>query len=157
MKAWWTLPQALPILLRHLLAYAELAEEDLLKFQQRATRRLIALVVALLGAVFTLLMICVAVIAAAWDTPYRMWVILSMLAVFALITLAGLVMSLSRGKSEETLLAHVAREWRQDRALLERLLGPDEPPPAAPRDAARTSPPPSSPPPSHDEQPRDYA
>lgn len=121
MSAWWSLPQAAPILLRHLLAYAELAEEDLQRFSQRATARLFAVLVALLGAIFMLFMVCVAVIAAAWDTPHRMTAIFWLLGSFTATTLLALLAAL-KWRKQASLFESVKKEWSQDRVILDRLL-----------------------------------
>jgi uncharacterized membrane protein YqjE len=146
MRGWWSLPQAAPILLRHLLAYAELAEEDLQRFSRRASARLIALVVALLGAMFLLFMVCVAIIAATWDTPHRMVAIFWLLGFFAVLTLAALVAALSGARDQPSMFANVKREWSQDRMILDRLLAGREErapgaPPASPDAAERPGPP----------------
>jgi uncharacterized membrane protein YqjE len=137
MSAWLSLPQAVPILLRHLLAYAELAEEDLQHISRRATGRLLALAVALLGAIFMLFMICVAVIAAVWDTPHRMAAILWLLGFFVLLTAGALYAALGRMREDTSMFAGVKKEWSQDRVILERLLNGHQPPrPPAPEQEA---------------------
>lgn len=131
MRGWWSLPQAAPILLRHLLAYAELAEQDLQRYGRRTSARLVLLVVAVLGAVFTLFMICVAIIAATWDTPHRMAAIFWLLGFFAVVTLGALVAALSGAREQPSMFASVKKEWSQDRVILDRLLADDANPAAA--------------------------
>lgn len=120
MRAWLSLPQALPILLRHILAYAELAGDDLRRYSRRASLRLFALALAMLGAFFTLALMCVAVLACFWDTPHRMAAILWLLAGFALLTLIALLKA--RAGVQDTMLPNVSREWAVDRVILDRLL-----------------------------------
>jgi uncharacterized membrane protein YqjE len=84
--------------------------------------RLIAIGVVVVAAVFTLLISCVAVIAATWDTPHRMLAVYCMLGCFAgilVIALAGLSQGNSRGPA---LFASVKREWALDRVILDRIL-----------------------------------
>lgn len=126
MSGWWSLPQAAPILLRHFSAYAELAERDIAVAQRQFSTRLIATAIAFLACLFTLVMVCVAVIALTWDTPQRMTAIYSMLGVFVtalLIAVAYLSQVISR---HQTFLASVKREWAIDRIVLDRLLSGTE-------------------------------
>jgi hypothetical protein len=116
------LPEAAPILLRHAAAYAELVGEDLARAQRDMAKRVVAGVVIGVSCVFVLGMICLAVIARTWDTPYRSdaiaWLGLAFLA-------AGVVAWLVRARlirSEPPFLASVKAEWHQDRIVLERIL-----------------------------------
>jgi len=132
MSAWWSLPKAIPILLRHVLAYAELAGEDLRAFQRRSVARLFALLVAMLGALFSLALICVAVVAAYWDTPHRLHAIFALLGVFIVVTVIGLLSARPKPAEAEAMFDRVAQEWRKDRVILDRLLdGGEQPAPAA--------------------------
>ena len=122
MSGWWSLPQAAPILLRHLSAYAELAEQDLAVAQEQFSARLLAIAIAFLAGLFTLLMLCVAVVAATWDTPHRMLAIYCLLGLFAA-TLALAIAYLARvNASGQAFLASVKREWAIDRVQLDRFL-----------------------------------
>jgi len=131
MSAWWSLPKAIPILLRHVLAYAELAGEDLRAFQRRSAARLLALLVAVLGALFSLVLICVAVVAAFWDTPYRLHAIFALLGVFFVVTVIGLLSARPRSAQGDAMFGRVAQEWRKDRVILDQLLDGGEHPVAA--------------------------
>lgn len=138
MRAWWALPKAVPILLRHLLAYAELAAADLRRYRRFAAIRLLAVLVALVGAWFALAMMCIAVVALWWDTPHRMTAILSLLGLFLLLTAGALAVALSGRGEEARLFSRAGAEWAKDRVILDRLLeGEPEPAPAEP---ATTSP-----------------
>ncbi len=133
MRAWWALPKAVPILLRHLLAYAELAAADLRRYRRRAAIRLLAWAVALVGAWFALAMICIVVVALWWDTPHRMTAILSLLGVFLLLTAGALTAALSGRDEDARLFSRAGAEWEKDRAILDHLLeGEPEPAPATP-------------------------
>lgn len=139
MSAWWSLPKAIPILLRHALAYAELAGEDLRAFQQRSVARLLALLVAGLGALFSLALICVAVVAVYWDTPYRLHAILGLLGVFVVVTVIGLLSARPKPAQGDAMFERVAREWREDRVILDQLLNDGEPDAAASAEHSSTS------------------
>ncbi|MGH8264927.1 MAG: hypothetical protein ACRETU_00480 [Steroidobacterales bacterium] len=115
-----SLQRAAPVLLRHLSAYAELAGQDLaasrLEFAARARSALILVV----SAVFALVMLCACVIAATWDTPYRLVAVASLAALFVIIAGAAAI-HLARSPAQRAFAA-VRREWRQDRALIEQLV-----------------------------------
>ena len=122
MSGWWSLPQAAPVLLRHLSAYAELAEQDLAVARRQIGARLIAIAFILVAGLFALLMICAAVIATTWDTPHRMTAIYGMLAVFAATLLIALGYLARVNGPSETLFAAVKGEWALDRVVLDQLL-----------------------------------
>ena len=127
MSGWWSLPQAAPILLRHLSAYAELVERDLAVAQRQIGARLAAIAVVGLAGLFTLLLICAAVIAATWDTPQRMTALYCMIGFFAMSLLIA-VGYLSRINAQsDALFATVKREWALDRVVLDRLLAENHP------------------------------
>ncbi|HTP38802.1 MAG TPA: hypothetical protein VMI92_04445 [Steroidobacteraceae bacterium] len=127
MNGIWSLPQAAPILMRHLGAYAELAGQDFEAVRQQIRVRLISMLLMALGAFFAVLMICVAVIAAAWDTPQRMSAIYWLIGVFVALCIAsgGYFMSVRRGQPPP--FATVRREWALDREILARILAAHEP------------------------------
>ncbi len=115
-----------PVLLRHLSAYAELAGQDLVASRKDLVTRLRSTVIFSVCGVFALLMGCIWVIAATWDTPHRMLAIGMMTTLFAVLALvAGL---LAIRTSRQPAFASVRREWREDRLILERVLSstPDE-------------------------------
>lgn len=115
-----SLQRAAPVLLRHLSAYAELAGQDLaaskIDFVARARSALILAV----SAVFALVMLCVCVIAATWDTPYRLPAVASLAGLFVLIAAVAAI-RLARSPAPRA-FAGVRREWKQDRALVEQLV-----------------------------------
>ena len=128
MRLLWSLPKAVPALLRHFMAYVELAGEDLERSQRDLGARLLATAILLFCVFFVVLSGCLLVVALTWDTPHRISAILWMGAVFSVVALvAGLYRSQVIG-SHSRLLQNVRREWEQDRAIVERLLSPDEPP-----------------------------
>ena len=69
MRRLWSLPKAAPALLRHVVAYIELAGLDLERTQRELTVQFIAIAVIGVSALFALLLGCLAVVACTWDTP----------------------------------------------------------------------------------------
>lgn len=126
MSAWWSLPRAAPVLLRHLMAYAEMAEQDIADYSSRLMAKLVAAAVAIIAGLFTLALICIAVVAAAWDTPHRMLAIYWMLGGFGALTLIAGVIASNRGSADSSLFESVQREWREDRVILERILAAED-------------------------------
>ena len=63
-----------PVVLRHLEAYAEIAGEDVRDAAAHVARRLVALLVAGACAFVALLMVCGWLLILAWDTPWRAWI-----------------------------------------------------------------------------------
>jgi uncharacterized membrane protein YqjE len=115
-----------PLLLRHLSAYAELAGQDLAASRKDLAKRLRATVIFSVCGAFALLMGCMWVIAATWDTPHRMLAIGMMTTLFAVLALvSGLFATRA---SPQPAFASVRREWGEDRLILERVLSgtPDE-------------------------------
>jgi uncharacterized membrane protein YqjE len=115
-----------PVLLRHLSAYADLAGQDLVASRKDLVTRLRAALIFSVCGAFALLMGCIWVIAATWDTPHRMLAIGMMTTLFAVLALvAGLFATRT---SRQPAFASVRREWREDRLILEHVLSgaPDE-------------------------------
>jgi uncharacterized membrane protein YqjE len=126
MSAWWSLPQAAPVLLRHLLAYAELAEQDLANYSRRMKAQLIAIAIAAVTGFFAVAMVCVAVVAANWDTPNRMQAVYWLLGGFAAVTVICVLIARSRAVVDTAVFSSVKREWSEDRVILERILAAEE-------------------------------
>jgi uncharacterized membrane protein YqjE len=116
------LPEAAPILLRHAAAYAELVGEDLARAEHGIRKRIVAAVVIGVSAAFVLAMICLAVIARTWDTPYRSEAIVWMGAAFLGVGIVACLFRARLVRSEPPFLAAVKAEWHQDRIVLERIL-----------------------------------
>ncbi len=126
MSAWWKLAKAAPVLLRHFLAYAELAEQDLEVYSRRLMAQCAVFAVALIAGFFTLALSCVAVVAATWDTPNRMPAIYGMLGGCALVALIAVVVAFQRAARAPALFESVRREWGEDRVILDRLLAEED-------------------------------
>jgi uncharacterized membrane protein YqjE len=116
------LPEAAPILLRHLAAYAELLSEDLARAQRELAARIMASVMIGVSLAFALAMACLAILARTWDTPYRVASIAWMGAAFLFVAIVcGLIRS-RVVRAQATFLGSIKDEWRQDRIALERIL-----------------------------------
>ena len=110
------------IAVRHAGAYADLIASDLSLSSQDLRRQLVAVATLGLGVVLAAALVCVLAIAAAWDTPARLWVIGALIAA-ALLVVAVALLRLRRVKANAApLLGQTAREWDKDRRLLEELL-----------------------------------
>jgi uncharacterized membrane protein YqjE len=121
-SGWWSLPQAAPVLLRHLSAYAELMGQDLAVAQRQITARLVALALIAYAGFFTIMMICLAIVAAAWDTSARLTAIYCLIALFAVLLAIGIAYLARINARSRMLLASVRREWAVDRVILDELL-----------------------------------
>ena len=108
--------------LRHLGAYGDLVASDLTHSSRLVRAQVLAAAVLTLGTAFTLALGCVWAIAAAWDTPARLWVIAALLLSAVVLAAAGLWRLRVLEAQGPVFLAQTAREWRKDRQLLEELL-----------------------------------
>jgi uncharacterized membrane protein YqjE len=118
----WSLPKAAPAILRHLVAYAELAGQDLERTQNDLGAKLFASAVVGLCVFFVILSGCLAVVALTWDTPNRVSAIAWMGGTFLLVAvIAGLYRSKVIG-AQSPFLGTVRREWAEDRVILEKIL-----------------------------------
>ena len=110
------------IAVRHLGAYGDLIASDLDLTSRDLRRQLVAAAVMAFGTLLAIGLACVLVIAAAWDTQARLWVIGALTAA-ALIVAGVALLRLRRAKAGAVpLLAQTTREWDKDRQLLEELL-----------------------------------
>lgn len=122
MRLLWSLPKAAPAILRHLVAYAELAGQDLERTQREVGARLLASAIVGLCVFFVILSGCLAIVALTWDTPYRVSAIAWMGGVFLVVAvIAALYRSRVIG-GQSPFLGTVRREWAEDRVILEKIL-----------------------------------
>lgn len=126
MRLLWSLPKAAPALLRHLVAYIELASLDIARAQREVLAELIAFAVIALCGVFALFMGCLAVVAYTWDTPHRVTAIVCMGGGFLVIAAAAAVYRANAAKPNPPFLASVRQAWKEDRVLIERILSDSE-------------------------------
>ncbi len=109
-----------PTLLRHLEAYAEVAGEDAREAATLLARKLAAILVAAASAFVALIMLCVWLLALAWDGPWRNWVAAGLALGFALLALALAWPVLRPGAERPVFFARMRTELGRDRELLER-------------------------------------
>jgi uncharacterized membrane protein YqjE len=126
MRLLWSLPKAAPALLRHVLAYVELAVQDLDQLQRDFGVRLLAAVIVGICVFFLLLTGCLLVVALTWDTPHRVSAIIWMGVAFLLVAVAAVAYRFQVLSSQARFLATVRREWALDRVILDRILSPEE-------------------------------
>ena len=126
MRLLWLLPKAAPVLLRHFVAYAELAGLDLAKTQRDIAAQVIASALVIIGVVFALFLGCLLVVAYTWDTPYRISAIAWMGGGFLLVAVGAALYRSNVSRTQTPFLASVRREWQEDRVILERILASDE-------------------------------
>ena len=122
----WSLPKAMPALLRHFMAYLELAGEDLEQSQRDFSARLLAAAIVGFCGFFVVLSGCLLVVALTWDTPHRVSAILWMGGAFLFIAVMAGLYSSRVAAGQTRFLDTVRREWEQDRVILERMLSSDE-------------------------------
>jgi uncharacterized membrane protein YqjE len=126
MRVLWLLPKAAPAMLRHIVAYIELAALDLEQSRRDLAANAIALGVAVIGLFFAVLMSCVAVIALTWDTPHRVAAVAWLGGGFLALAVVALIYRSKMIREQVPFLAAVRREWQQDVVILERILSEQE-------------------------------
>jgi uncharacterized membrane protein YqjE len=126
MRLLWSLPKAAPALLRHVLAYVELAVQDLDQLQRDFGARLLADMIVGICVFFLLLTGCLLVVALTWDTPHRVSAIVWMGVGFLLVAIVAVAYRFQVLSTQAPFLATVRREWSEDRVILDRILSPDE-------------------------------
>ena len=126
MRLLWLLPRAAPALLRHLMAYADLASLDLARARREIAAEFLGVAVAAICCLFALFMGCLAVVAYTWDTPHRVTAIAWMGGGFVLAAIVAAICRSNVVRDKSLFLATVRREWREDRVLLERILASDQ-------------------------------
>jgi hypothetical protein len=109
-----------PALLHHFEAYAEVAGEDAREAATLLARKLAAILVAAASAFVALFMLCIWLLALAWDGPWRNWVAAALALGFALLALALALPVLRPGAEPPVFFARIRTELGRDRELLER-------------------------------------
>jgi uncharacterized membrane protein YqjE len=122
----WLLPKAAPALLRHIVAYVDLASLDLARAHREIAAQAVASVIILVSGFFALFMGCLAVVAYTWDTPHRVSAIVWMGAGFLLLAVVAAMRRASVVRTRAPFLGSVRRAWHEDRELLERLMSLDK-------------------------------
>jgi uncharacterized membrane protein YqjE len=126
MSMLWSLPKAAPVLLRHLAAYVELAALDVAKAQREITTQLLASAIVAVSILFALLMGCLGVVAATWNTPYRLSAIAWMGGGFVVLAVGAAIYKARIARAQTPILDSVRREWHADRMILERILASEQ-------------------------------
>jgi uncharacterized membrane protein YqjE len=118
----WSLPKAAPALLRHVLAYADLASLDLARAQREFAAEFLASIIAAICGLFAVFMGCLAVVAYTWDTPHRVSAIVWMGAGFFGVAVIAAAYRTNAVRARSQFLASVRQQWQEDRVILERIL-----------------------------------
>ncbi len=114
------LPKLAQALLRHLIAYGELAYEEAREALARARRQIVGIAVALLAGMMALGLGCLWVIAATWNGPDRLWAVGGLCIGFLLIAISGGAYAVG-GRSRGTAFEQLRAEWRADLREIARL------------------------------------
>ena len=110
------------IAVRHAGAYTDLILSDLDAASAALGQRLLAAAVMACALVFAILMGCVWLLAATWDTAAHYWVIAGLLGLFLAIAAAAFWWLRLLIAGAPGVLPQTAGEWAKDRQLLEELL-----------------------------------
>jgi uncharacterized membrane protein YqjE len=119
------LPKLAPLVVRHLAAYVELAADDATALARLLTQRLVAAAVALLGTIFALLMGCLWIVTAVWDTSWRGPTIGALLVIFAAVAVVGAVIAMRRWSVDQKPFLRLRSEWDNDQSLIGELSEPE--------------------------------
>jgi uncharacterized membrane protein YqjE len=117
-----------PLVLRHLDAYTEIAERDAQDALSALARRTVLAMTAFAAALISVLMACIGIIAVSWEGPHRVLVPVALSTAFAAVAAWIWLAARRRRAGNSTLLGGVRAEIARDRALLERALTPLERP-----------------------------
>ena len=126
MRLLWLLSKAAPTLLRHMVAYVDLASLDLARAHREIAAQAVASVIILVCGFFALFMGRLAVVAYTWDTPHRVGAIVWMGAGFLLLAVVAAMRRASVIRTRSPFLGSVRQAWHEDRELLERLMSLEE-------------------------------
>jgi len=118
----WSLAKAAPALLRHLVAYVDLAGLDLARARREIAAEFLASAIAAICGLFAVFMGCLAVVAYTWDTPHRVSAIAWMGGGFLAVAIVAAAYRANAVRAKSQFLATVRRQWQEDRALIERVL-----------------------------------
>ena len=122
MRLLWLLPKVAPVLLRHMVAYVDLAGLEIEQSQRDFGTRMLAAAILGVCIVFLLFSGCLLVVALTWDTPYRVAAVAWIAGGFLLATLIATTYGRQVAKRQTPFFGTVRREWEADRAIIERLL-----------------------------------
>ena len=115
-----------PVVLRHLDAYAEVVGEDAREATAFVARRLILLLIAGACTFVALLMLCAWVVIVAWDTPWRAWAAAGLVILFGGVAIALAWPALRGRTGRDALFFHrIRNELGRDRELIARAFDGD--------------------------------
>jgi uncharacterized membrane protein YqjE len=112
------LPKLAPLAVQHLSAYVELAAAESSLFARDLTARLVAAAVALLGAIFTLMIGTLWILASVWDTTWRNPVIAALFLLFAAVAVVGVVIAVRRWPLGKEPFSQLRDEWNRDQTMM---------------------------------------
>ncbi len=113
---------AASIAVRHAGAYTDLMLVDVDTAAESLRRRIAAGALLGIALLLAILMGCVAVLAATWDTNGRYWAVGGLLVFFSVVAGLAYRTLLLLNANAPGVLSRTAREWAKDRELLEELL-----------------------------------
>jgi uncharacterized membrane protein YqjE len=108
---------AAAVAVRHISAYLDLLQSDLDIGMRLARSRLIAVCVMAAALLMAVALLCGWIVAVAWNTPQRSWVIAGLMGILVAIAIAAF-WRMSVLRSAPRLLSQTARELSNDRSLL---------------------------------------
>jgi uncharacterized membrane protein YqjE len=108
---------AAAVAVRHVSAYLDLLQSDLEIGIQLARSRLIAVCVMSAALLMAVALLCGWIVAVAWNTPQRSWVVAGLIGVLVVIAIAAF-WRICALRSAPSLLSQTARELSNDRSLL---------------------------------------
>jgi uncharacterized membrane protein YqjE len=116
-------PQVAPLVARHAAAYIELVAADAREQARLLLRRVLAILVALLGFSIAVLVSCAWLIAVAWNSPWRSQAFAALILLFALVAALGASIAMRRTQAATAMRTNLQAEWAADRHLLGELAG----------------------------------
>ena len=119
-----SLSRLVPVALRHLDAYKDIAEKDAQDAITALAGRVTVAMIATGAGMLAVSMLCASIIAATWDGPYRIWAPAALAALFALGAVLARRELVRRRAGNATLFPRLRRELRADREVLERSVSP---------------------------------
>ncbi len=122
MNLLYALPRVAPLLARHALGYVDLATEGLDGIGERLRRRAVAAAVCALATHLAVLLACGLAIALAWDTPYRIAVIVGLVVTFSVVAIVAAAIAGRERRRTGDVFERLRSEWMQDREALRQII-----------------------------------
>jgi uncharacterized membrane protein YqjE len=129
----FVLASVIPLVVRHVLAYVELAADETTVLLRGLGRRLLAAAMALIAGLVTVLLGCLWLIAEMWDTRWRGLTIAVLFFVFAIATAVCGARARHGRDASQGPFARLRSEWENDHRLLQAAFEPE------PADVPQTS------------------